>query len=875
MTRSLTLLCSLLLCVINTAFAQESFRSIDEQMYPDDVSYDPSIPTPEDFLGRPLGRAPVRYHELVDYINTVVGLSDRMTVEVAGYSHERRPILFVVATSTANQSRIDEIRQAHVALSEPSIDQPVTDDMPVVTWLNYGVHGAESSGMDAALPTVYYLAAARGAPVDRLLDESVILIAGAFNPDGHAYRAAWLDAYGSEVVNADPNHIEHNFDGRMARTNHYGFDLNRQWMSVTQPEPRAWMRKWHEWRPSVSVDYHEMGSSQTYYFAPGVPTRTHPLIPEEGYNLISGVVAPSEAFMDEQSRLYFHGDRYDHFFLGKGAAFPMVNGGLGILHEASAARGVELETVNGIRTYRENILKHFRTSIGNATGAANNRRALLEYQKDFYDSASDRAREHAVKAYVFDAPGDRSRANHLVDLLTFHRISVHQLGRDVTQDGITYRAGQAWIVPMDQAQHTLIRSMFERMTEFADKTFYDVSSWTVPLAFGVDYAALSGRRISDAILGPEVEATFDAAPTPDAPRYAYAFEWSEYYAPRALWRVLDAGLYARVALNPLVAQTTRGDVELDRGTVIVSFDRQNVSQNDIYEIMQTITAEDGVTVHSLTSGRSAIGTQGPDVGGQFYRPLTRPEILVIAGRDMDWYNAGEIWHLLDHRMGMQVTLRDRSRLGSVDLNRYTHIVFAGGSFGSYQPGYLVDLRRWVSDGGTLIGIRQGAEWIRENVLDASLSDSDESAGSGHDEFLETNGDEPDRYPYGEKETRDPLQLIGGSIFAGDLDNTHPIGFGYARRSIALHKNRTDIFERPENPYASVVTYDTPSLLSGYASEENQNKLEGTAAVIAERKDSGSVILYADDPNFRAIWYGTNKLFLNSLFFSKAFEAPRD
>lgn len=860
------------------AIAQESFRDIDAEMYPADLSYDAGIPTPEAFLGRPLGAAPVRHHELVDYINTVAGLSDRLTVEVAGYSHERRPILFIVATSPANQARIDDIRERHIGLTEPAIDERVTDDMPVVTWLNYGVHGAESSGMDASLPTVYYLAAARGPSVDRLLSESVILVTAIFNPDGHAHRISWLDTFGSEIVNPDPNHIEHNYDGRLARTNHYGFDLNRQWMSVTQPEARAWMQKWHEWRPTVSVDYHEMRSHQTYYFAPGVPSRTHPLIPEAGYNLISGVVEPSEAILDEQARLYFHGDRYDHFFLGKGAAFPMVNGGIGILHEASAARGIELETVNGIRSYRENIVKHFRTSIGNATGAVNNRQALLEYQKRFYDDASERADDHPVKAYVFDAPGDDSRANHLVDLLRFHRIRVHRLGRDITEGGIDYRAGDAWIVPMDQPQHTLIRSMFDRMTEFEDTTFYDVSSWTVPLAFGVDYAPLSGRRLSNALLGPEAVAEFPAAPEPDAPDYAYAFEWQDYYAPRALGRVLDAGLYARVALDPLTAQTTRGNLRLDRGTIIVSFDRQIAGKDEIFEIMKTIASEDGVTVHSLTSGRSAVGTEGPDVGGQFYSALSAPEVLLIVGREMDWYDAGEIWHLLDQRMGMRVTIRDRSRLGEIDFGRYTHMVFGGGEFGDYMPEYVEKIRQWVSGGGTIVGIRQGASWVKANVLDyvppeIAPDGSIIPAGSGHEPFIEDPMTEPERFPYADKESRDPLELIGGAIFAGDLDNTHPLGFGYPRRSIALHKNTTEIMERPQNPYASVVTYATPPLLSGYASMSNQEALEGTAALIAERVGGGSVILFADDPNFRGIWYGTNKLFMNSLFFSKAFEAP--
>ena len=866
----------LLASLVGNVAAQDP--DIDAEMFPGDVRYDPDIPTPAEFLGRPLGAAPVRYHELVDYINTVAGLSDRLTVEVAGYSHERRPILFVVASSAANQSRIDEIQAAHVGLSEPDRAETITDDMPVVTWLNYGVHGAESSGMDAALPTVYYLAAAQGGPVDNLLDNSVILVTAVFNPDGHAHRIAWMDTFSSRLPNADPSHIEHDYDGRLARTNHYGFDLNRQWMSVTQPEPRAWMSKWHAWRPNVSVDYHEMGSDQTYYFAPGIARRTHPLIPDEGMQILAEVVAPSERFMDEQARLYFHGDRYDHFFLGKGAGFPMVNGGIGILHEASAARGVKLETPNGIRTYRENILKHFRTSIGNAIGAANQRAALLDYQKRFYDEATERARDHAVKAYVFDAPGDRMRLRHFVELLDFHRIEVYELGRDVTEGGRTYRAGNALIVPMDQAQHTLIRSMFDTQTEFADSAFYDVSTWTYPLAFGLDYASLSGRRLNNNMLGRLVDASAPMTSSVDEAPYAYAFEWSGYYAPRALYRILDAELLARTSLKPLSVTTTKGTAELARGSVIVSFDRQNVAREAIHDIMRTVAQEDGITVHALTSGRSAIDTEGPDVGGQFFKPLSKPKVLVVVGREMDWYNAGEIWHLLDVRMNMPVTLRDRSRLHEVNLNRYTHLVFVGGEYEMYLPEYIDRIRGWVNGGGTLIGLRQGALWAKMHVLDYVEPEWIDGVpvvatppATMHDEFAAETLLDVERVDYAEKERREPLDLIGGAIFAGDLDVTHPLGFGYLRRQIALHKNMVDVMPRTANPYATVIGYDTPPLLSGFTAEGKQAELEGTAALIAERKGAGSVILFADDPNFRGIWYGTNKLFMNALFLSKAFD----
>lgn len=636
-----------------------SLQAIDQEMYPTNINYDATIPSPQTFLGRPLGSAPIRHHELVDYLKLVASLSNRLTIETIGFSHERRPILFVVATSESNQDNIDAIKKQHIALTEPKLNQNVKKNMPVVTWLNYGVHGAESSGMDAALPTVYHLAAAKGKEIDALLNNSVILITAVFNPDGHANRVAWLDTFSSQIPNSNPEHIEHNYDGRLARTNHYGFDLNRQWISVTQPEPRAWVKKWHEWRPNVSVDYHEMGSEQTYYFSPGVPTRNHPLIPKQGMELVGKVVKPSEAFLDSQKRLYFHGDRYDHFFLGKGSSFPLVNGGIGILHEASSARGIEIDTSNGIRTYRENIIKHFRTSITNAQGAINNKMELLSYQKDFYRNANDRAAQHPIKAYVLSAGKDKARLYHFIDLLNFHRINVYHLNGDVTLNKTHYKRDDAIIVPLNQSQHTLIRGMFDLANEFEDSKFYDVSTWTLPLAYGLEYNEIKDINLSNKLVGKLVKNTKSSSPIIDQPDYAYAFEWSNYYAPKALYQILNAGLLAKVALNPFNASTSKGPYQFDRGSIIVSFDRQLVTPESIHNTLTNLADDTGIEIHSLTSGRSVLGSKTPDIGSQFNKAVKKPNILLIAGRDMDWYNVGEIWHLLDQRMQIPVTISDR------------------------------------------------------------------------------------------------------------------------------------------------------------------------------------------------------------------------
>ncbi len=875
--------CLVLTMLSGSVLAADPVRDADAEMFPAGTAYDAAIPTPEAFLGRPLGAAPVRHHELVDYITTVAKMSDRLKLEIAGYTHERRPILFVIATSPGNHARLDEIRVQHNALTEPGSGQEVSDSMPVVTWLNYGVHGAESSGMDASLPIVYHLAAAQGTRIENELANSVVLVTAVFNPDGHAQRAAWLDAYGGQVPNADPQHAEHDMDWQFARTNHYWFDLNRQWVSVTQPESRAWMSKWHAWRPNVSVDYHEMGSDSTYYFHPGVPARTNPIIPAAAEALTEASVRFSEEFLDAEGKLYYHAEGFDTYFLGKGSGLPFVNGGIGILYEAAAARGVELQTPLGLRTYRENIRKHFRTSLGMIRGAIASRQQLLDYQKEFYDSALTEAASDTVKAFVFATPGDDSRMYHFLDLLTYHRIQVYDLARDINVNGHTFAAGEARIVPMSQPQYRMIRVIFERFSEFADPTFYDVSAWTYPLAYDLDYEALSGRNFQESLLAEQSAVAMPTAAAPDGPDFAYAFAWSDYYAPRALNRVLSAGLMARGALKPFSVRTSRGDMSFDRGTIVVPFDRQEKSPDEIKAIMESVAAKDGVTVHSLTSGQSTIGTAGVNVGGRSFAELQQAKVMVVIGRDTDLYNAGEIWHLLDYRMQMTLSMRDRDRLDDIDWKQYTHVIFPGGEYENYMPPYADRIRQWVAEGGTIIGIRQGAYWVRDNVLDyvepvegeVPATDEDLDTGTGHDDLLDEEAIETERYDYADKQDIEAADLVRGAIFSGDLDITHPLGFGYNDRNIALHKNLSDVMERPLNPFATVISYQTPPVLSGFASEENQTAIEGTAALIAERKGGGSVILFADDPNFRATWFGTNKLFLNALFYSKAFQAPAE
>ena len=283
----------------------------------DGVNYDASIPTPDERFGFGLGDRPVRHDQMVAYLRELAAISPRMSVETIGYTHETRPILTLVITSPENQARIEDIRAAHIARTERQGSSVDDADAPGVLWLNYGVHGAESSGMDAAVPTVYHLAAAQGAEIEDRLDDVVIVLTAIFNPDGHSRRVNHVYRYGADVPVTDPGHIQHNLWAN-ARVNHYWFDLNRQWLPLTQPEPQAWIAQWHKWKPLLSVDYHEMGTNSTHYFHPGEPKRANPLMFDNARDLLGEVTDVHARSLDAEAALYYSEEGFDNFYIGKG-----------------------------------------------------------------------------------------------------------------------------------------------------------------------------------------------------------------------------------------------------------------------------------------------------------------------------------------------------------------------------------------------------------------------------------------------------------------------------------------------------------------------------------------------------------------------------
>lgn len=833
----------------------------------DGVTYDDGVPAFEDFAGYEIGERPVRYGDMVAYLRALADRSDRISVETIGYSHERRPILTFTVTSPDNHANLESIRQTHLDRLE---GQAPADAAPMVLWINFGVHGAETSGMEAAIPTLHHYAAAQGGAVEAQLDGAVTLFTVAFNPDGHARRIDHVETFWSYADNTDINDEAHDL-WIEARTNHYWFDLNRQWLLLTQPESRAWIRQWHRWKPMVSADYHEMGSSSPYYFHPGEELRRNPLIPQRARELTQAIAERHAAFLDSEARLYWTEQGFDNFYIGKGSTYPQINGSLGILFEAGAARGGAVETERGLVETADNVRTQFRTALTTIQGSLDLRSEITAYQRDFFAENARQAERGGRAGWVFTAEGDRERAARFVRLLRMHDIEVGRLSEDLSVDGRAFEAGSSYYVSTDQTNNRMIRGVFERFTEFEEDVFYDVSGWTLPLAYDLDYAEVGGGMFASAPAAEPADGAFQSAPAPESSTYGYVFDWSHTYAPRALNRVLAADLMARAAMEATSVATTDGEVEIGRGSIFVPLARQDASREAIHAVMETIAAEDGVPVHAVASGLTP--PTGDDLGGASFQTLETPRVVLAFDGGLSRYDAGEVWWTLDYRHRMPVTLVQKDRLGRLDWDAYTHLVLVGGDAALPEP-LTEAVQDWIRGGGTLIATRDGARWAEGAILGREREDENQNEDDAGEAASEA-GDEPLRLDFAEMGVRDAEHVIGGAIFAADIDITHPLGFGFADRDLPVHRNESFTLARPEDdPYAVPVQYDAAPLLTGYASERRLEEIGGTPSVVAERLGRGTVILMADNPVFRGTYPGTEKLLMNAVFFSGLIDRPR-
>lgn len=812
---------------------------------PDTVTYNPAIPTPKSVMGHEVGEWHVSHDKLVQYMRALDQASDRITLEVIGQSHEARPMLLLTITSPANHSNIESIRKEHVRLSNPANAGTIDPkNMPAVFYMGHSIHGNEPSGANAALLTAYFLAAAQGKKIDEYLSNTIILFDPSFNPDGLQRFSSWVNSRKSNVISTDPADIEHNEAWPGGRTNHYWFDLNRDWLVAQQPESQGRVKKFHAWKPNVLTDHHEMGTNATFFFQPGVPSRVHPLTPLRNQELTRLIGKFHARALDSIGSLYYTQEGYDDFYYGKGSTFPDVQGAIGILFEQASSRGHAQESVNGVLRFPFTIRNQFVTALSTLAAVNAMRVELLTYQRDFFKNAASQATKDPVKAVAFGS-NDVARTTMLAEVIGRHGIEIQKLNSQ-TINGKRYNT--VFGVSLNQAQYTLIKSMFEKRTQFTDSMFYDISSWTLPLAFGVDYeelkANISGERVTDfkipsgKLIGGESH-------------YAYVFEPTGYYVPRAVNRLLQHNIRIKVATEPFFNSTGK---KFERGSVVVPIAGQEKSEESVNYIIQQIL-QDGIDVYAFNTG---LDYQGLSLGSGSFSVIRKPEIALLVGDGVNSNDAGEIWHLFDHRYQIPVTLLPTDAISRGNLSRYNTIIFPAGSYNAIGESGKEKLKSWVQAGGVIIGFENALQWLTS----AGLGKFDMKSNENGDKQLAPR-------TYASLDEYRGAQESPGAIFDATADLTHPLLYGYDRSNVSIFKSNNIFMEKSKNPYANPLTFGNNPLLSGYISKQNYTQVKNTSVAGVSAMGSGRVIGFTDNLCFRAFWLGTNKLFTNAIFYGPA------
>ena len=811
---------------------------------PADAAMDTSLPSPEAQLGWEPGDWRIQHPSLVQYMYALAEGSDRVSIKVTGRTYEQKPLLQIIITSPENQANLESLRQAHLEAAATG-----STDAPLVVWLGYSVHGDEASGSNAAPVVAWYLAASQSDYVKDLLDNTIVIIDPSLNPDGLDRFASWANSNASKNPVGDLNARIHWQDWPAGRTNHYLFDLNRDWLPLVHPESRARITEFHRWLPHVITDHHETGDDG-FFFQPGVPTRQHPLTTPENLEMTRKLVPYHSASFDRAGEMYFTEDTYDDFYYGKGSTYPDINGSVGILFEQPRINGAIMNRKSGQLTFTEAIHNQVRMSLSTLKGAYEKRAEFKQYQAGFFRKMKQRAAKADFEAWVIGAGKDRARALKLMDVFNRHGVEYRELASEIKVDGTTYKAGQAWVIPVKQRQFGLAQAMLEVRTEFEDNTFYDVSAWNMAMAYNLPHAKLS--RMPDTST-PDITHQ-GMAPATDAA--AWVISWQQLEAPALLQKLLDAKATVRVATQPFSMGIGAESISFTEGSLVILSGIQDEDKSgDILKILQQ-AAGSGINVHSFNT---QLTRSGPGLGTSHYKVLPEFKPLLIVGKGTRTYDAGEAWFQLDQNLGVAPTMTSLSRLKSIDLSDYSHLLMVEGRYSDIGKKEEQRITSWIDNGGVLVAIQGAASWAESLCFTATNCEDSEPT-----EVVDT---EPVKdIAYGDFDDQRAQRTIGGAIVKALADPTHPIAWGYDRE-LSMFRRGSTLLKASDNAFSTPVRYAKDPLLSGYIGEQRLAEMDdGQAAIIAERHGKGAVIRFANNPVFRGFWRGTERLWVNALYF---------
>ncbi|MCX7906799.1 MAG: M14 family metallopeptidase [Bacteroidetes bacterium] len=846
----------------------------DDGFYPGG-RYAPEVPHPQTFLGYTPGEDFTPYDRVVAYLEAVARASARSRLVRYGQTHLGRPLHYMVLTDPANMARLEEIRQANLRLAEPRTlsaaeQERIVRENPVVVWLSYNVHGNEPPSTEAALRVIYQLAAGQDERTLRILRQAVVIVDPCLNPDGRERYVQYFRAYRQLRPNDNPDVVQHEEPWPGGRTNHYLFDLNRDWAWLVHPESRARIAAYRQWLPQVHIDYHEQNYNANYFTMPGMRPRNL-LLPEENHQLAQRIGEAMNRAFDREQIQYFTRERFEFFYPGYGSSYPSLQGAIGMLTEqgGGSRAGLLVQTWDGtMLSFRQRVYNHFLTSMAALEEAVERREELLRYMARFFRDGISLRKGPAL--YVFP---DRTESYlyRLLGVLHAHGVEIERARAPfVVPRPFDYRTGApgpsrsfpagTWIVRADQPRQVLVHTLLLREMALEDSLFYDVSTWSAPLAFGVE-GYWSEQPLNVATERVTEPPTYRGQVRGLPAAYAYLIPWDHVQAPRALVRLWGWGYRVRSAGRPFRLEGR----DFPRGSLILLLGQQPDSLRDrVHEDMRRLADQTGVWIYGA---QRALVESGRDLASPSHIPIRPPRVLLVADRPISMYSYGQLWYAFEQELGYTVHPVRLSSLAQVDLRRYDVILFPGG--GNLRP--FIDstlqarLRAWVESGGVLVALEGSALFFtqdRSRFTRVELVRPQEALQRARDAYTARLGWEA-------REDDQRHQELAGVALRGELDPTHPLGYGL-EGEVYVFAQLAEAFRW--NPQASGISWagrygaDPNTLkVSGFISAYNRAKLAGGVWAALVQMGRGKVVLMLPNPNFRMYWLAYQRMLWNAVF----------
>lgn len=890
--------------IVTGMFVSEAMAQ-DEFVFWPNAAYDPAIPTVEDVLGYRSGERITWHRDAIRYFEALAEAApDRISISRYAQSWEGRDLVFVVVTSLQNMVRIDNVRAGMQRLANPrqttrAEAEEIISNQPAVTWLSYGVHGDEISSTDAAMLTAYHLLASRGDPrVADIMRDTVVVIDPMQNPDGRDRFVHYFEMAEGLVPDPDRLAAEHDQPWPEGRTNHYLFDLNRDWFILTQPETRGRVRLLQEWYPVVYVDAHEMGSDNTYYFSPEARPYNPHLAEDQRANLeLFG--RTNARWFDEFGLDYFTREVYDAFYPGYGASWPSYFGSIAMTYEQASAGGLVFRQYDGNElSYRYTVRNHFITSLGTAETVAANREKFLTEFYDYQVSAIDEGESESIRSYILPTQSDQAAANKLAGLLVQQGVEVSRATEAFRVCGQSYEAG-SYVINTGQPAKRLIRTLLDpdvplaedfiaeqesrRARNLSDQ-IYDVTAWSLPLMMNVRTDACN-RSVSGRLVPAGPELVQAGVVSGGSGSVAYLVPWGSAPAVRLLANALRQGL----AVKSSDLAFTHSGVRYPAGTLIID---TADNPDNLAAIIRELAASSGANAVAVDDSWV---TDGPNFGSGNVVRFSRPDVAIAWDEPTRAYVAGNTRFVIERQFDFPVTAIRTDRIASADLRLYEVLILP--ETGNEQDYAAVlgedgiqNLKDWVARGGVLIGVGNANRFLADPNVDLlairredAVADGDEEAEDiGADDGEEPAPTVPGTYVNEESEYRDLIvpetespDSVAGVLVRADVDGEHWLGAGVAPTLNVLVRGPDVYTPIRLDKGVNVARFRAADelLASGYIWDENRRQLAYKPFAVVQPSEEGFVIGFTQDPNVRAYLDGLNVIFMNAIFRGSAHARP--